>query len=267
MSTPHNPWDDRAWELAIQAFTDGLDPAEQTELEAVTSPQELERFEQEVAALTWAHLPQIEQPPKDLLVRLEKTGMEWIEAQENSQNLSPVGRDLPQISPPSKSAAPWWGWAGWAAALALFVIWYRSPGEPAMANPAAQMAALLDQARDVKEIPWSLTEDPLASGATGKVLWSPSRQEGYMVFENLRGNDPTQTQFQLWIFDASRVDWEAKPVDGGVFDVNGEGQVVVPIQAKLSVQDAKLFAVTLEQTGGVVVSEREHLLLTAAVDV
>jgi anti-sigma-K factor RskA len=86
-----------------------------------------------------------------------------------------------------------------------------------------------------------------------------------MIFRGLEPNDPRSAQFQLWIFDPSRVDWDKTPVDGGVFDVSAGEQVVIPIHAKLPVQDVALFAVTLEKPGGVVVSKREHLLLTAPV--
>jgi hypothetical protein len=51
--------------------------------------------------------------------------------------------------------------------------------------------------------------------------------------------------------------------DGGVFDVTSTGEVVVSITAKLHVDDATLFAVTIERPGGVVVSRREHIVVTA----
>lgn len=85
-----------------------------------------------------------------------------------------------------------------------------------------------------------------------------------MIFRDLPHNDPRVNQYQLWIFDATRAEWEAKPVDGGVFDVVEGREVVVPIDAKLDVREPKLFAVTLEAPGGVVVSKREHLLATAS---
>ena len=48
-----------------------------------------------------------------------------------------------------------------------------------------------------------------------------------------------------------------------MFDAK-EGRFEVPIDAKIVVDEAKLFAITLERPGGVVVSSRERLLLTAA---
>ena len=84
-----------------------------------------------------------------------------------------------------------------------------------------------------------------------------------MLFEGLPANDPSEGQYQLWIFDPERpADY---PVDGGVFDSSG-GSVRVPIDAKLVVNDPSLFAVTYERPGGVVVSTRERLIVTAAPD-
>lgn len=48
-----------------------------------------------------------------------------------------------------------------------------------------------------------------------------------------------------------------------MFDVTSTGEVVVPITAKLRVGDDTLFAVTVERPGGVVVSRREHIVVTA----
>jgi anti-sigma-K factor RskA len=77
-------------------------------------------------------------------------------------------------------------------------------------------------------------------------------------------NSPTKEQYQLWIFDKNQSD--KTPVDGGVFDVTTEGEVLVSIHPKLKVQEAFLFAVTIEKPGGVVVSSRERLPLLANVD-
>jgi anti-sigma-K factor RskA len=84
-----------------------------------------------------------------------------------------------------------------------------------------------------------------------------------MRIRGLASNDPKVTQYQLWIFDAERGD--TYPVDGGVFDVTptARGEVIVPIQAKLVVGKPVLFAITVEKPGGVVVSKRERIVLTA----
>ena len=76
-------------------------------------------------------------------------------------------------------------------------------------------------------------------------------------------NDQAQRQYQLWIFDRNQD--EKTPVDGGVFDITSDGEVIIPIRAKLRVAEAYLFAVTIEKPGGVVVSSRERLPLLASV--
>ncbi len=45
--------------------------------------------------------------------------------------------------------------------------------------------------------------------------------------------------------------------------MSSAGEVVVPILAKLHVDHATLFAVTVERPGGVVVSKRERIVVTA----
>ena len=117
----------------------------------------------------------------------------------------------------------------------------------------------------MQTVSWAESAEGAAPGASGDVVWSDARQEGYMRFSNFAANDPTVEQYQLWIFDAERsADY---PVDGGVFDIPaGSDEVVVPIRAKLPVNRATLFAITVEKPGGVVVSSRERLPLLAKVE-
>jgi len=168
------------------------------------------------------------------------------------------------------SRAPALGWIAAAAAAVIAVFgWARSPGvvekvqlvevaapPPRVPTPGERRAELL-----ARTIDWSVTPDPAAKGANGDVVWSESRQQGYMRIRGLAANDPKAAQYQLWIFDGKRD--QAHPVDGGVFDVV-DGEVVVPIRAAIRVFEPKLFAVTVEKPGGVVVSKRERIVLTAA---
>jgi hypothetical protein len=173
------------------------------------------------------------------------------------------------------SRAPSLGWMAAAAAAVIAVFgWTRSPGvvekvqlvevtapPPRVPTPGERRAELLAQAPDARTIGWSATPDPSAKGATGDVVWSESLQQGYMRIRGLAANDPKAAQYQLWIFDGKRD--QAHPVDGGVFDVV-DGEVIVPIRAAIQVFEPKLFAVTVERPGGVVVSKRERIVLTAA---
>lgn len=163
--------------------------------------------------------------------------------------------------------------AGIAAAIGAF-LWARDQ-EPRVVErevkvyetvaskpPAVARRELLAVSKDVVTLAWTATGDAAAKGASGDVVWSPSKQEGYMRFTGLATNDPKVTQYQLWIFDKDRDD--KYPVDGGVFDVGPDGEVVVRISPKLHVHQPVLFAVTVEAPGGVVVSKRERIVVTAA---
>lgn len=160
-------------------------------------------------------------------------------------------------------------WLAAAACLALAIgtlLWARDQkaGPEVAATPSLAVAReqLLANAPDVTKIDWTSTTDPAAKGASGDVVWSQREQRGYMRFVGLAVNDAKQFQYQLWIFDKNRDD--KYPIDGGVFDVTAAGEVIVPITAKISVDEAVLFAVTVERPGGVVVSKRERIVVTAA---
>ena len=84
-----------------------------------------------------------------------------------------------------------------------------------------------------------------------------------MRFVGMPVNDATAEQYQLWIIDPDR---DEEPIDGGVFDIESSGEVVVPINAKLAVLNPAAFAITIEKPGGVVVSTQERLPLIAPVN-
>ncbi len=173
-------------------------------------------------------------------------------------------RDAQMPAPPRRAIAPWLAAAACllVAAGAVWFAWQRRPaGVASIVSPADARASLLASA-DARPIAWSVTADVNAKGASGDVVWSTAQQRGYMRFVGLAANDPKQFQYQLWIFDKDRDD--KFPVDGGVFDVSSTGEVIVAISPKLHVTDATLFAVTVERPGGVVVSKRERIVVTAA---
>ena len=119
-------------------------------------------------------------------------------------------------------------------------------------------------ANDKLAVAWKPTNDPAGQNVHGEIVWSNKLQSGFMRFAGLPKNDPKQRQYQLWIFDANQDD--KYPIDGGVFDVDStSGDVIVPIHAKLKVVSPKMFAVTEEKPGGVVVSAREHLVALAQI--
>ena len=108
--------------------------------------------------------------------------------------------------------------------------------------------ALIDEHPGTQVLPWARPEIPAYADVTGDVTWNDQRQEGYLRLAGLPANDPEQSQYQLWIVDPAR---DERPVDGGVFDMPvGSGEVIIPIDAKLTVSDPAAFAITLEKPGG-----------------
>jgi anti-sigma-K factor RskA len=152
------------------------------------------------------------------------------------------------------------GWLAAAACLAFAITSIVRPWSKKSPDAHAQRD-LLTHVADAQVLPWTATADPASANAKGDVVWSNAEQKGFMRFSGLSQNDPAATQYQLWIFDGERDD--KFPVDGGVFDVTSGGDVVVPIKAKLKVGKPVLFAVTVEKPGGVVVSKRERIVVTA----
>jgi hypothetical protein len=169
---------------------------------------------------------------------------------------------------PSRAAPGGRGLAGlgWyaAAAVVLVALLVRAlpTGAPAPADAAARRAALIAGASDIVRVDWGDSAEPGFERAGGDVVWSSARQEGYLRLAGLPANDRAREQYQLWVVDPGR---DARPVDGGVFDVPAAGEVVIPIDAKLRVGRPAAFAITLEKAGGVVVSDGP-MLLVAAVD-
>lgn len=157
------------------------------------------------------------------------------------------------------SPAGYLGWAA-AAALALTLVYDRVIMTGGDVLPDLQAAVA-----EVRMAPGTIQADWLPPDAerfeqvTGQVIWNNDLQRGYMILAGMPANQPTQTQYQLWIVDPSR---DAKPVDGGVFDIpQSGGERVVPINAKLIIEDPQAFAITEEQPGGVVVSEGPLLVV------
>lgn len=141
-----------------------------------------------------------------------------------------------------------WGW------------WQLLQVEPETPPPTpAEVRETILAAADVVRLPWKGLEEPGFENVTGEVVWSDELQSGFMRLSNLPANDPAREQYQLWIVDPAR---DKHPVDGGVFDV-GAGESLVAIDAKLDVKNPAAFVLTLEQPGGVVVSDGPHLVLAA----
>lgn len=263
-------------ELAADAALAGLSDAELDELDlllgekgAAVARATFERAAGEVAAAAFKAEQSLEGAE-----RLPAALRASLEARLSGPVAEPPSRaDANVVALAARAPFPMSRLAPWLVAAAAIVIavvgWRRPPPSvppPVVVaeTPAAECAALLRLAGTAR-LDLSHTDDPAARQGGGDVVWHAGLQRGYMRIRGLAPNDPTKEQYQLWIFDTERGD--TFPVDGGVFDVKADarGEVVVPIQAKLAVGKAKLFAITVERPGGVVVSKRERIVLTAAV--
>jgi hypothetical protein len=267
-------------DLLIKQVTEGLSPPEQRELDVLddaTASRYRRDFERAAAAVALAGNAQLEPLPTPLRDRVNEAARLFFEAAQ-LQTIAPgnVVAITARQAPPTAAAAPVraasgsgaYGWLAAAACLVLAVFgWVRSPSPapPVAESPAPpaaiaqERAALLAQASSLK-ITMAATKDAGGAGASGDVVWDPQTQRGYLHFVGLAPNDPAVHQYQLWIFDAARD--QRYPVDGGVFDIPANARdVIVPIHAALAVLKAAAFAVTVERTGGVVVSDREHIVV------
>lgn len=218
------------------------------------------------AAMLQEQLTADDQLPPALAARIVSSG----EALVRAHTVPPVVPLLDRTTSTGRGTR-WLAWGGWLAAAAMLVLFVRANTGPkpeaevpavASIDPRVALRDSLLATPGVQRQAWTPTTDSSATGSSGEVLWDPVSQRGVMRFVGLTANDRDRWQYQLWIFDAERD--ERYPVDGGVFDIpTARGEVLVPIRARLGVGRAVLFAVTVEQAGGVVVSSRERIAVTA----
>jgi len=187
--------------------------------------------------------------------------------QQQASDFMAERRPTPGKSVRGMSRTDTLGYLPWLVAatclgLTLFAWYPKQPVQKIVENQAEQRSYLLASAKDLVQAEWGAGTTPI-EGVTGDVVWSKERQLGFMRFRGLPVNEPTKEQYQLWIFDKNQSD--KTPIDGGVFDISATDEVIVPIDAKLKVQEPFMFAVTIEKPGGVVVSSRDRLPLLAKV--
>ncbi|WP_165247080.1 anti-sigma factor [Paludisphaera soli] len=256
MNPNHPPPDERRDELLADRALQGLDPREAAELRRLLDGLVDESLDLAAAAADLALAGEPSEPLPEALRRA-------IEADAPGRVGPP-----PEITPHPRSriAGRTLPWLGWAAAAALAFAFLRGGTTPIAPEPGPRPApqpTLQERLADAARARLAPSDHPLAREAGGEVVWDAARQQGYLALEGLAGVDPRQGAYQLWIFDASRD--PRYPVDGGLFTLSeGQTSAVVPIRAAVPVREPTLFAVTLEPPGGVVVSDRKRIMLTAA---
>lgn len=255
---------DRWEELQVARLLFGLTAEEQTEYDDLARQmpaEELDQFDTVVASLdlVWSDMPA--EPMPEHLRRAIKSRAEQELASKPVVSLSRPSID----SRAAVQASKYLPWLVSAACLMLAVFTWISnrPAEKAAPDVAQLRQELIAADKGLVQANWAPGTTPI-EGATGDVVWSAQRQQGFMRFHGLPVNSPAKEQYQLWIFDKNQSD--KTPIDGGVFNIETAEDAIIPIDAKLRVQDAYMFAVTIEKPGGVVVSSRERLPLLAKVE-
>lgn len=272
-------------ELLCDKTFSGLSAAEQAEL------TELERlfpelknddsFEIAASAVSLTNLNISESMPSHLQAKILASADGYFAAQTQDVSKTDVVEYQKTFAfEPQRSSV--WQWLGWLVAafacivLAVNVLTTRNQPQvagvnprptptaaPAKPSPAQEREQLLASAGDIVRTNWTDFNPKQPRGVAGDVVWSNSQQKGFIRFSNIPTNDVNKETYQLWIFDEN----QKQPVDGGVFDVSQGGEVVIPINAKIKVQKPKMFGVTAEKPGGVVVSELGKVMAVAKIEI
>ena len=253
------PNDERLLDLLEKRAIEGLTDAEQHELELLGDDDSLELT---AAAISLGELDKMEPMPAHLRAKIEESANEYFSEEAVSR---PSVREAIIESSPTTGFWNWFGWAlAGAACIALIANIYltRFAPSPQASTPEQKRQQLLASAPDISRA--NVGPGKEAYTPSGDIIWSDAKQEGYVHVKGLPRNDPTKEQYQLWIFDENQD--PKTPVDGGVFDVTSDGDVVIPVNAKLRIRNPKVFAITVEKPGGVVVSGQDKVAALAKVE-
>jgi hypothetical protein len=268
----------RLHELLADRALEGLDAQQQAELREmldVAGVADDESYDVVAAAAAVGMFSAGEQLPASLRSKLEVQAR--VITATYGETLQPESDVIGSIQPSSRTSA--WGWLAAAACLSLAAgLWFTKPVVQsqsfgfAQASPAANplgynsLEAFSRGKSDVKRATWgdfnSLADGaaPEIAGVQGEVVWSEAEQKGYMRLTGLKPNDPRREQYQLWIVDERGLN---QRVSGAIFDA-ASGDVIVPIEPRIKIKNAAIFAVTIEAPGGTWVSDMSRRVCLAA---
>lgn len=271
MSRSPMPQDEQLLERLTLAALEGADRGDMPADEQAWM-QELELAAAEAELALGPAIAPYEEIPSTVRQRLEALAED---AETDSSNVVARidGGDVVyggRIHPTSTAGGIVPAWVGWVAAAAVvllaFVLW--PAGAPVEPSAIEQRTALIESGAEV--LPWGDWDNPEISGIEGDVVWDEATETGYMRFANLPELD--NAVYQLWIVDDRGLfapDGQSARISGGVFTAaTGErlenGDLIVPIEAAIDVQNAGLFAVTIEEPGGTWASDMTRRVVVAA---
>ncbi|HKX82752.1 MAG TPA: anti-sigma factor [Pyrinomonadaceae bacterium] len=257
-------------DLLVKKAVEGLTEAEQKQLDEL----EAGRPHDESLELTASAVSLVDIEQEKLPANLRSSVLAEAERYFDDAETRPT-EPKKANEPAAKTSL--WGVLGWpvaAAAVALLLVnvWFRPPTDVANVPPTPTPEERLTPAQMRERLlATSIVNARAEWGAgnvqgvvpSGDIVWSDERQAGYMRFRGLPVNDPNKQTYQLWIFDETQD--PKTPIDGGTFDVSADGEVIIPINAKLKARNPAMFAVTIEKPGGVVLSDRKRIVALAKV--
>lgn len=280
--------DEMIADMLAKKATVGLEPSEQKELNDLLAQfggVEDNSFEIAAAAINLADIDANEPLPSELQARILKGADKYFSEAwppvEMAESTEASGESEFQkiftIDAPVRGS---WNWLGWAlagvACIALALnVWFtrfqptevtridQPPATPEKLTPEQEFAQLSSRP-GVTKANWAPGNVKEMTDVSGDVVWSDESQKGYLHLRGLPVNDVNKETYQLWIFDKTQD--KKTPIDGGTFDVQKNGDVIIPIDAKLRALEPELFAITVEKPGGVVVSKREKIAALATVE-
>lgn len=279
---------DMLFDLLTKKAVYGLDEADQRaldEFDPEIAERELVTLEFTAAAISMAGLDTSEPMPAHLRQQIAEDAQFIVGVGDTAKEPEPWPPARPAITyeSESRSSGSWFGWLGWAAAAAACValalnVWFTQfrplnepiPTEQAQVEPprpptmAELREEMLRSGGKVIKADWAPGNVKEISDVSGDIVWSEEKQAGYMRFRGLPKKAGPEFCYQLWIFDKTQD--KATPIDGGIFDVTADGEIIVQITAKLQVTGPEMFAITIERHGGVVVSKREKIAALAKVE-
>lgn len=271
---------DKMLELLADKAVFGLSEEEAVEVEMLLEEfpewENDNSFELAAAAISIANLDTSEPMPAHLRTKILTDSEKFFSSDEKVVEKEEFQKTF-DFEPKRSAIFEWLGWS--FAAIFLVVLgvnlWSNRSSEitktenpPKTQTPTPELTAnqkreqILASANKILAN-WTSPKPDENAPLSGDIVWDNANQEGYMRFRGLPVNDVTKETYQLWIFDENQD--EKTPVDGGVFDVSENGEVIIRIDAKLKVKNPKMFAVTVEKPGGVVVSKREKIVALAKV--
>lgn len=264
------------FDLLTKKAVFGLDEAEEAQLSNLdngNADADLLSLEMTAAAISMIDFTVEEAMPAHLVSKISANADKWV----GEDAWPPAYKDTGE----ERSSSSWFGWLGWGAAVAAGLVLAANiyftrvqPQQQAVVPTPIETPRALSDAEKREELlrstaglikaNWAPGNVKELKDVAGDIVWSDEKQTGYMRFRGLPANDKGKETYQLWIFDKTQD--KATPIDGGTFDVAANGEVIIPIDAKLKAVEPGMFAITVEKPGGVVVSKREKVAALATVE-